>query len=594
MIDRATKLRLRRKYRSRRKQVETIGERAEQHFDKHIFRRLNNLPGVRRFIFSWLALLFLLASGVVVQTRALGRYYQVNGPAAGGIYTEGVLGVFTNANPIYATTTVDSSVSRLLFSSLFNYNAQGQLVGDIAEKLDVDETGRKYTVTLRKDLTWHDGRRLTSEDVIFTYSLIQNPDAKSPLNGSWQGITIEAPDEYTVIFTLPNRLSSFPYSMTNGIVPKHQLALIPLSQLRSAPFNTINPVGSGPYKWDSVQVTGGDAETRTQQIVMQPFEAYYAGEPKLSRFVIKTFRSEDQLAKSFEDQELTAAVGLSGLSQELNNDSTVSQYDLSLSSAVMVFFKMTDPILSDIRVREALTYGTNRPLVLRELGYPVIAVDGPLLRGQIGYNSAIKQLPFNLAEANKLLDEAGWQMNTNGVRQKDGRDLEIVVTSQDTPEYSKVMSKLQQQWQSIGVQLKENMVTETEIQSTMIPLHSYQALLYGISIGPDPDVFAYWHSTQIDITSQGRLNLSEYKSAVVDEALEGGRTREDPILRTAKYRPLLETWRVDAPAIGLYQPRILYVTRGSLYNFVAKKAHSGTDRYINAHNWMIKQEKILK
>src|SRR5688572_31714563 len=148
MIDRSSRLRLQRRLRRRKRQVETIGERAEEHFDKHIFRRMNNLPGVRRFILSWLLLLILLASSVVVQARSLGKYYQTNGPTEGGIYTEGILGVFTNANPIYATTTVDSSAAKLLFGSLFTYRENGALTGDIAEKYEIDDTERKYTVHL--------------------------------------------------------------------------------------------------------------------------------------------------------------------------------------------------------------------------------------------------------------------------------------------------------------------------------------------------------------------------------------------------------------------------------------------------------------
>jgi len=137
------------------------------------------------------------------------------------------------------------------------------------------------------------------------------------------------------------------------------------------------------------------------------------------------------------------------------------------------------------------------------------------------------------------------------------------------------------------------MQSDTELQTTL-SLHSYDALLYGIELGPDPDVFAYWHSSQADARAQQRLNFSEYKSPASDAALEAGRTRSDPTIRAIKYRPFLEAWRNDAPAISLYQPRFLYVTHGQLFGFEPTVMNSGLDRYANVENWMIREEKTVK
>lgn len=590
MIDRATKLRLRRKYRRRKKQVEFLGERTGEHFDRHIFRRMNSLPGVRRFIFGWFALLTLIAGCVITQTRSLSNYYQTYGPAAGGTYTEGVMGVLTNANPLYAATEVDSAVSRLVFSSLLTTNENGRLVNDLAEKWTVDATGTHYTVTLRKGLKWHDGQPVTSADIVFTYGVIQNPDAKSPLNSSWQGVTIAAKDQYTVEFVLSNALSAFPYSLTNGIVPKHSLADIPVSQMRSAPFNTVNPVGTGPFRWDSVQVNGGDATNRTQQVVLLPNANYYAGEPKLNRFVIKSYVSEDALRSSFKNHELTAMAGIDSIDSSTSREASVNVRNLTLSSAIMVFLKTTDPLLGDLKIRQALTQATNQKEVLANLGYSALIVTEPLLKNQLGYNPALRQLSYSPDDANRLLDEAGWKRDATGKRVKDGQPLTVTVTSQSNPEYLRVLDVLKKQWQAVGVQLTERLLSEDEVQRSSLRAHSYQALLYGISIGADPDIFAYWHSSQI----LGGLNLAAYKNATADQALEAGRTRSDEALRVAKYKAFLEAWDKDAPAIGLYQPRFLYVTRGPLYNFTASTITGSSDRYVNVHNWMVRQEKIVR
>jgi len=113
--------------------------------------------------------------------------------------------------------------------------------------------------------------------------------------------------------------------------------------------------------------------------------------------------------------------------------------------------------------------------------------------------------------------------------------------------------------------------------------------LYGISIGVDPDVYIYWDSTQIDLRSPARLNFSQYSSKVADESLESGRTRLDPTLRAVKYQPFLASWQADAPALGLYQPRFLYLTHGPVYGLNEKAINADVQRYSQVHDWQIRQ-----
>lgn len=113
MINRATKLRWRRRLRRQRQQVEDVSIQAEEQLEKHFFKRLSRLAQVRRFMVSWILLLCVLIGGSVLQFRALSQQYQRPQPAPGGTFTEGVVGIFTGANPLYATNAADSAVSRL-------------------------------------------------------------------------------------------------------------------------------------------------------------------------------------------------------------------------------------------------------------------------------------------------------------------------------------------------------------------------------------------------------------------------------------------------------------------------------------------------
>src|SRR5690606_24403747 len=149
---------------------------------------------------------------------------------------------------------------------------------------------------------------------------IQNPDAKSPLFSSWQNIKVEKVDVKTVRFTLSNSLNAFPASLTTGIVPRHMLSDVPTVELRTARFNNVNPVGAGPFKWETVQVEGDRPENREVQVGLVPFEQYNGGRPQLQRFIIHSFNDKQQLIKSFRDQEISAISGLDEMPPELSGN----------------------------------------------------------------------------------------------------------------------------------------------------------------------------------------------------------------------------------------------------------------------------------
>jgi peptide/nickel transport system substrate-binding protein len=260
----------------------------------------------------------------------------------------------------------------------------------------------------------------------------------------------------------------------------------------------------------------------------------------------------------------------------------------------MVFFRTSHEILSDVNVRRALVLGANRPEIIKSIDYPLLTANSPLLSLHESYSKKLAQQTNQTKRANKILNEAGWKKNPKtGVREKRGRQLAIKLHAQATDELSIVGDQLQKQWADLGVDVEVVLQDKEDIQTTT-SLHNYDAILSTISIGPDPDVFAYWHSSQADVRSPTRLNLSEYRSQDADQALEFGRARTVGKIRAVKYEPFLEAWNNDAPALALYQPRFLYIVRGPLYNFNVKSAVSAADRYTNVHLWMVREALIPK
>jgi peptide/nickel transport system substrate-binding protein len=588
---RVFRLRMRRRLRKSQRQVEGLSAQAEQNIEQHFLRRFDRLVAVRRFVLAWLLLMTLLVGGVVAQQVALGNYYQVLKPVPGGIFSEGIVGSFSNANPIYATSDADTSVSNLIFAGLFKYNDHNQIVGDLASGYDIDAKGTTYTVHLKPNLKWQDGKPLTSSDVAFTYHVIQNPDAKSPLQASWQGVNVKATDPRTVVFELSNPLAPFIYNLTNGIVPEHLLASVPTADLRSADFNTVKPIGAGPFSWHGVQVSGSDPAKLQQQVALVPFADYRGEKAKLNEFIIHTYAAKADLVSAFKHGQLTAAEGLTSVPPEIAKMKSLQTHNLLLSAATMVFFKTTSGVLSDKQVRQALVQGADVPNIITNLDYPTRSVREPFLQGQVGYDKSLVQPGFDREAAKKTLDAAGWAVGSGGVRYKDGKPLTFVLNAANTTEYRAVAHELAQQWQTLGVKLQIQLQQPADFQSTL-STHSYDAVLYGISIGADPDVFVYWDSSQADIRASNRLNFSEYKNATADTSLETGRTRTDPALRIVKYKPFLQAWQQDYPALGLYQPRLLYLTNGTVGGLHDGIVNSPVNRYNNVTDWEVRQARV--
>ena len=157
---------------------------------------------------------------------------------------------------------------------------------------------------------------------------------------------------------------------------------------------------------------------------------------------------------------------------------------------------------------------------------------------------------------------------------------------------NKVVSRqLQQAWAELGIKIEVVLQDDQDIQAS-VDGRSYDVLLSAISLGLDPDAYAFWHSSQADPRSVGRLNFSDYKSDAADKSLENGRSRVDEALRSAKYKPFLQAWKTDNPALALYQPRFLYITRGDLFGYNPKSVNTSTDRLNNVHEWMIRQANV--
>lgn len=590
-MSKASKGKLRLGYKRLALRVKHAEGATQRHASRFILRRIENVRLVMTEIMIWLAAIALLIAGLGIQYSWNSQGSKKDGAKSGGVYVEGMIGNISTLNPLLAASEPEQAVSRLLFSSLYNYDVTGALHTDLAESMTVKDD-KVYTIKLR-NAVWHDGKKLTAEDVVYTINLIKNPQVRSPLRVNWLDISARAIDDSTVEFMLPAVYAGFSHALTFPVIPKHILQSVSPSSMREADFSS-NPVGSGPFAVKRVQTS--ESTSSTDVVRMEPNTKYYGAVSTLSRLELRAYGNESLLVKAVNSGEVSAASGLSLSAADNIKSKQYSTKHWLLNKGVYLLMNNRSQTLQDARVRQALRYATDTSSIRATVGDNVARLDTPILQSQIA-----QKLPaapdYNLDKAKALLKEAGWTYNQGQWKGKDGRPLAVAVTtSSGRDEYKKIVDALKQQWSKLGVdvQLREidtSSTTTSFVQSVLQP-RDYDALLYELELGADPDVFAYWHSSQ---ASASGYNFANYSNRTVDNDLVGGRSRTNSALRAAKYIQFVNQWLNDAPAIGLYQSVGSYVLNNGA-SIVEPRGSLNTmnDRYADVTTWSTGKASVYK
>jgi len=272
----------------------------QKHFDKKIVSNLNKrkiprwkqlkqLSNILSFkeniIIKILAVIIFLCLVSIIYTNYFQNLATI--PKNGGELTEGLIGAPLYINPILAQgrSDVDQDLSSLIFSGLLGYDADLRIVTDLAEKYEISEDQKTYTFYLKENLIWHDGEKLTASDVVFTFQSIQDPDFKSPLFRTFEGVLVEKTDDLTVKFTLQEPYAAFLNLLTVGLLPQHLWYDIPSSSATLAIDNQ-KPIGSGPFKFKSlIKEKSGIIKL----YVLEKNKDYHGKVPYLDKIVFKFY-----------------------------------------------------------------------------------------------------------------------------------------------------------------------------------------------------------------------------------------------------------------------------------------------------------------
>lgn len=562
-----------------------------RHGRKFITSRLDHLSGVRRHIFGWMALIFLLITLSVAQWHVFRSAYVKDEPVSGGAYSEGVTGPLETLNPLFARSSAEKSAAKLLFAGLYDYDATGHLRSDLAERVKIDDTEKEYTVTLRKGLKWSDGVDLNARDVVFTVNLLKNSQTKAEIAG-WQSVSAQLVDDTTVKFVLPAPYAPFMHALTFPILPHHSLSEVKPSSLREHGYSNA-PVTSGPFSLRLLQNTSPDGTRKIVHMAANP--QYHRGKAKLDRFQLYVYPNKEAVVRGLKTSEIMATPELSLSERPDYIKSSHTSRSYAVNNGVYALFNTQSELLSSRKVRQALVQSIDTVALRQRLEFSTGQLDGPLLPEQVSGGGA-GRLTFDVAAARSLLDGEGWTVQ--GERRKKGdQDLSLSLVVLKGSELEKAAQELAKAWREhllINTEIKivDPANVEQNVLASVLQPRSFDVLVYELVIGGDPDVYAYWHSSQ---ANRSGLNFSNYNSAIADDALSGGRARRASAQRQTKYQAFVRHWQSDAPALALYQSHMDYISLSSAQTMSPKaQLVQPVDRFADVIYWTVRHNSVYK
>lgn len=465
------------------------------------------------------------------------------GPEAGGTYIEALVGVPQRINPIRASLAnqPEADLSGLIFEGLTRAAPDGRPLAALAESWEQSADGQVYTFTLRTNVVWHDGHPFGPADVVFTYQALADPElTEDPaLQSFWHNVLVDQLDSRRVRFRLAAPFAPFLNQTTVGILPAHLLKDRGPEVWKN--FER-QPIGTGPYRLVEI--------TESQAILKVNADYYDPVAPYLDQII---FRFYPSLAEAHAALVRNEAHGLGYNVTEIGELSLPPRFErfrAPLAGYTLLSFNLRQPLLSDLNVRQALAFGLDKDqLIKHALKGLALRLDLPILNSSWGGAPSLGWYPPAADEARRLLAAAGWQPGPDGILRKDGQPLHLPLLTTAAQDRIAAAQEIARQWRVLGILVEIQQVNADELRQRLTQ-HDFTIALHGWArLGSDPDIYEFWHSSQVEANNVAGLVDEE-----LDRLLASARRIARLEDRAALYRQALKRWSDLAPSIMLYQP----------------------------------------
>jgi peptide/nickel transport system substrate-binding protein len=556
----------------------------------------------KKQIIVFLILLFVAGYACLSMLSEINNKLSINVPTSGGTINEGVIGMPTLINPVLAISDADKDLTSVVYSGLMKKMPDGTLINDLAENYSISPDNLTYNFTLKSNAVFHNGDKITADDIIFTIEKIKNPVIKSPKKSKWEGVSLSKIDELNVSFTLSQPFISFMDNMTVGILPQKLWKNVNDLEFGISPLN-IKAVGSGPFQIEKVAKNKDGIPVK---YTLERFNKYILGKSYLKRLNIISYANEKDLIKALISGNINQASGISP-----NNIDQLSDAKFKINTALLprIFslFVNTNKnkIFTDSSVIRAIDLALDRQDIINQvLGGYGVAIHNPISEIILKKIDTSNEVNFSTDEAIALLEKNGWILGEDGIRYKTetkktskekeeapAQRLSFSITTGDTPELRMVTSIIKEQLSKIGIEINIDKVYETGQLNQVIKDRDYEALFFGQIVNHESDLYSFWHSSQ---RTHPGLNIAMFGNVKIDNLLETIQKTGDPEIRKEKYEQLIKEFDENIPAIFIYSPKYLYITSNNLYGVNLERIVSPSDRFSNINNWYTEEDKVWK
>ncbi len=421
----------------------------------------------------------------------------------------------------------------------------------------VDGDLAHWRVRIRQGVTFSDGSAFGPEDVVATYNAVVDPAFASPIAANFDFVkSAQATGPDTVDFFLNGAYGDVPHRLFLAIAPSESL-------VKPGPADKLplgdHPVGTGPYAL---------TELRPDQVVLTARDGYWGQKPQVKTFVV--LRTDDDKARA---AQLAGNADGTRLPPALAKAVAKDGYRTVTAKAndwLGVSLPSGNPVAGDPAVRLALNLGVDRAAMVRDIlkgeGTPVSTLVTPLFGD--AYDPA-QDFTFDADRARKVLDDAGWRVGADGVRERNGQRARFDVAYYPTETLRRDLTMATvSDAKKIGLEMNPVAVDK----STMTPQYlAATAFLLGGGGQPytvDTQLYPKFHSRYAEPGVGSKWdNASDYVNPEVDRTLEAARVERDPAERARLYREFQAAYHAAPAMLALVSENHVYVVRDNGWRF---------------------------
>jgi peptide/nickel transport system substrate-binding protein len=447
----------------------------------------------------------------------------------------------TSLDPRIGVDAQSEHIASLIFDSLVHKNAHFNLDPWLATSWETPDP-LTYRFHLRTDVHFHNGKPLTATDVKYTLDSMRNGTVITAKAGALARIDhVDAPDAATVVIHLKQPDAALLWNLSDGA-----LGIVPAGSGGDFAFH---PIGSGPFRFVS--------QMQDDEVIIERNDHSWQPRPAIAR--IRFAVVPDAITRALELEKGSADVCINCLTADMVS-ALIKRPNLQVESGPgtnlnYISFNTQDSLLRDVRVRQAIAYAMNRPLIISSLWRDRAQLAESLLPPEHwAWTGDVQQYPYDPAKANALLDAGGWKRGNDGVR------FHLTMKT-STDETSRLLAMiLQQQLRDIGIALEVRSFEFATFYSDISKGAFQMYTLRWLGGNEDPDIFGYAFDSH-RFPPRG-ANRGRYVNAALDELIKEGATSSDQALRRADYVKVQQILAAELPSINLwYLDAVLVHTR---------------------------------